>query len=681
MKTRRILFLSILTAFCTSWVVGAQTGPYPPTAWPASRDAAKTVHYFVVGDGGLEAPSGTWTPTLNPLSGGDQVTEDVTIGGFPAKKVTGNYLNVADDEFQAWAEVEFLDILVQAYGDGALFNAQGAPRDFTFLTGVLPELAFPSGGQVPVEARNRKWNWILFRIPNGLRADGTRFIGSIPANGQGASGKGGVNGGTIRFEGVRNLIVRAVAFGPEGAFGTPDDINQFFPVDAICDPEPAGNLVTLDVNAQTASHVEVLNDQDQTVTFETNVGPAQDRRRAVRPVGTFLNFGITDTFLGKPCNDPRTVKVCVEFYDDPAFAGMEVRFGPEAYATDDQGGIAFVPASKRHVMQGTGQWIRRSWFVPALNLKGVNAGAYTAGPRFISENGAVAVSSFKLAVIRTGVHPLANQDPLADCFQDPAVCTEAYGSFAELDLGKDIRNGLDVGSSGGDQEMVVDLAGPENDRRQAVRAALDSGTPGFGHQFLNFAITGEALGPTSQDPARLAICLTYYDDPELTGSTLRPEVYQSESLGAEGLAFTPGNVAIVLEGTGTWRDAYWEIPDMKFTGVNQGPQAAARFVTNGKIFITRLRYAVIRPCGANAGRNLLEGCKPKVTDVTLSVVRTADGRVRLAWPAAAEGYVLQSTPALGGTWEAVSDAAAAEGEQWVVSVAPSGTRFYRLQRP
>ena len=51
---------------------------------------------------------------------------------------------------------------------------------------------------------------------------------------------------------------------------------------------------------------------------------AGDKRRAVRPNGVFLNFGITDNYLGQPCNDPRAVKVCLDFYDDPAFAGLDV---------------------------------------------------------------------------------------------------------------------------------------------------------------------------------------------------------------------------------------------------------------------------------------------------------------------------------------------------------------------
>src|SRR5690606_13431112 len=239
-----------------------------------------------------------------------------------------------------------------------------------------------------------------------------------------------------------------------------------------------------------------------------------------------------------------------------------------------------------------------------------NAGQYTAGPRFISENGSVAVSSIRIAVLRIGDHPLAGQDPIPDCYQDFRVCTGEYGNFAELDLASEIRNGIDVGSSGGDQEMIVEEAGPENDRRMAVRPAFDDGTPGFNHHYLNFAITDEVFGPSSQDPAHLAICVTYYDDPELAGESFRPEVYQTERNGQVTLAFPPSSIAKVLQGSGEWRQAYWEIPDMKFLGVNQGPQAAARFVATAKIFVSAVRYGVIRTCGPDAGVNPLEDCKP-----------------------------------------------------------------------
>lgn len=660
----------------------AQTGPFDPEDWPTTRKADATVHY-VVTDGGITAPSGTWQEgALTILSGGDQVTADFTIGGHTGKKVTAAFLNVADSQYAEWADDEFIDILVQAYGDDALFNAQGAPRNFTFLTGTLPELNFPNGGQVPVEAKNKRWNWILFRIPNGLRQDGTRFIGSVPAGAQGNVSAGGVNGGTIRFESVGNLIVRVVAFGSQGAFGEPADINKFLAPET-CDPEPPTNLVGLDLAAGTTNHLVILGGHDHTATIVDNVGPAGSQRRAVVPDGQFLNFGITEEYLGKPCNDPRTVKVCVDFYDDPSFAGAGVRFGPEAFATDALTGVGFHPAETRHAMEGSGQWVRRSWTVPAVNLRGVNADTYTAGPRFISENGQVAVSRIELAVLRVGTNALAGQDPLAACVEDPNICTDKYGNFAELDLANDVRNGLDVGSSGGDQEMIVEEAGPLNDRRMAVRPAHDDGTAGAGHQFLNFAILDQALGPSTQPNAHLAICVLYYDDPNLAGTRFKPEVYKTESNGTENFGFTPDSYFVTLQGSGQWKEAYWEINAVKFSGVNQGPQAAARFTTvdNGavqaKIAITRVRYGVIRPCGPLAGVNPLEGCKPVSLGFELSGTN-----LKLSWPAAAEGFVVQGTDNLAtGTWTAVNAVVEVVNGQNVVTLpVGSGARYFRVAK-
>ncbi|MBM3880472.1 MAG: hypothetical protein FJ387_12280 [Verrucomicrobia bacterium] len=677
---------SNLTALALGAALGAvslcaQTGPFSPDNWPTTVNPNALVHY-VDTTGLLEPPSFNWqADTLRLLTGGDQVTQDISIGGRLAKKVTGTYLNVADLEYWVWANSEFIDILVQVYGDAALFNAQGQPRNFNFLTGTLPGPPAPNGGQVPIEANNKKWNWVLFRIPNGIRAsDGTRYVGSIPANAQGNTQYGGVNGGTIRFQGVPNLIVRVVAFGDEGAFGAPEDINKFSPAE-VCDPEPETNLARIDIGTGVADHMQVIDNGDQTVTYEDNVGPAGDKRRAVRPNGIFLNFGVTDNYLGKPCNDPRSMKVCVDFYDDPAFAGAGVWFGPEAYATDELSGIGIFPINQRHLCEGTGRWIRRSWVVPAVNLRGVNAGALTAGPRFASENGQVFVSRFELGVLRTGTHPLAGIDPLADCYSDPNICTDLYGNYVELDVHRDVRDGLDFGSSGGDQEMIVEEAGPVGDRRMAVRPAREDGTAGFTHQYLNFAIRDQALGPSSQPPARLAICVTYYDDPTLVGRQFKPEVYITEVGGNTRISGTPDSFFVVIEGTDQWREAYWEIADMKFNGVNQGPQAAARFTLNDKIFFTRIRYAVIRPCGPLAGVNLLEECKP-LTEVPLGIARDGNN-VRLSWPARAEGFALEQTSALvPAEWLPVATAPEVQGDLLVVTLPiESGTRYYRLAKP
>ncbi|MCZ6795967.1 MAG: hypothetical protein O7J95_20355 [Planctomycetota bacterium] len=605
------------TVVAALWLAAAQAqilgqAPFDPEDWPATIDDSRIVHY-VVTDFGLEPPSDTWLASaLTILTGGDQVTEPIDIGGHGGLRLAGQYLNVRDKFFEEWADDEIIDILVQVYGDESVLGADGNPRNFQFLTGTLPELNTPVGGSIPAECRNRRWNWFLFRIVNGFRADGTHFVGSIPLDAQGNTSGGGVNGGTIRFQNVPGLKVRVVAFGEEGAFGEPDAINVCAPPDVMCPDEPETNLVSIDVNAGTSEHLEILDNGDQTVTFEDGVGPAGDLRRVVRPSGRFMNFGILDNYLGQPCNDPRAIKLCVEFYDDPDLIGAV--FGPDAFATDDAGGTGFYPAASWHALAGSDAWVRRSWTVSGVNLRGVNTEPLTGGPRLTFEAASVAISKVEMALLRTGDHPLAGQDPLADCHSDPLICTDAYGNFAEFDLAAAVENGLAPGSSGGDQEMIIEEAGPAGDRRQAIRPALDDGTPGFTHQYLNFALVGEPFGPSSQPNAHLAICVTYYDDPGLTGATLRPQVYQVERGGTRTLGFASPGIAVSLEGTDEWRDAYWEIPEIKFNGVNQGPQAAARFVLNGKIFVTRVQYAVIRPCGPSAGVNRLEECNPICND-------------------------------------------------------------------
>jgi hypothetical protein len=654
----------------------AQTGPFSPENWPPTGLPDATVHFISVDDSFTPFGSGWISGDLSILSGGDQGTQPIDIGGHKGLKVTGNYLNIADGYFQEWDNFDVIDILMQVYGNEALLGAGGVPRNFNFLTGTLPEVSAPVGGSIPVEAKNLKWNWVLFRIPNGFRAsDGTHFVGSIPENAQGATQAGGVNGGTIRMQTVPGLIVRVVAFGQEGAFGEPDEINVFAPADT-CDPEPATNHASLSIAANQENHLVLISNGDQTVTIQDNVGPAGDKRRAARPDGLYINFGITDNYFGKPCNDPRTMKLCVEFYDDPELAGTV--FGPEAYATDAVRGVGIFPAARRHTLLGTGQWIRRSFTVSDVNLRGVNTGSMTGGPRLAFEGGQVFISAVDLAILRVGEHPLANQDPLANCVEDLNICTGAYGSFVELDLAKGIQNGLAPGSSGGDQVMIEEEAGPDNDRRLAIRAAHNDGTPGFPHIYMNFAITDEAMGPSSQPNTHLAICVTYYDDPDLIGATFRPEVFQTDRGGQTTLGFTPGNTAVPLEGTGEWREAYFEIPEIKFNGVNQGPQAAARFVTSGKVFFSRVRYAVIRPCGDQAGVNLLEDCKPAGAP-TLSARIGANRSIRLAWPANATGFILEQTTDIGSAaWEPANLTPTVEGEENVVTLQPTSTRFYRL---
>ncbi|MDG2125237.1 MAG: hypothetical protein P8J87_16150 [Verrucomicrobiales bacterium] len=625
-----------------------------------------------------------WDETLTILSGGDQGTEPVLIGGFEGLRVTGNHLNIADSFYEDWADHETLDILVQIYGNGAVLNGGGNPRDYQFLTGTLPELNFPVGGSIPLEGKNNQWNWVLFRIPNPIRpSGGGRYVGFVPADAQGGIGAGGVNGGTIRVQSVPGWVVRSVAIGELGAFGEPEQVNLFFTGEE-CDPEPITNHAFIDVSQGTSEHMEVLTGGDQTSSFADDIGPEGDKRRAVRTEGKYLNFGITDNYLGTGCSDPRAVKICIEYYDDPAMAGSF--FGPDEYATDDQGGTGFYDFNKWQPTRGSGEWVRQSYLISSVNLFGVGTAPLTGGPRITFDPGAnVYISRFDLAVVRVGEHPLAGSDPLADCFEDPTVCAGEYGFEAELDLQAGVSNGIAPGGSGGDQEMIQEEAGPDDDKRLSVRAAHGDGTPGFAHNFINFAITDEVFGPSSQPNARLGICVTYWDNPELQGAFFRPEVYRSERGGVEAFARVPDAFNVVIEGTNTWREAYFELPDVKFSGVNQAPQAAARFVASDKIHFTRIRYGVIRDCGPTAGINPLEECKNPVVAVPIGITGIeldgVLGDVSIMWNSVVgKTYLIQASTDLN-TWSDLAGGypdggATSESTLFTTPAADESGRYY-----
>ncbi len=214
----------------------AANAPFDPEKLPPTIDAKKKVH-FVSTDNSFTAPNTNWSPCLKTLTGGDHTTEPITIGGHTGVQVAGIKFNNADSEFHFWASKHSVDILMQVYGDEAFFDEKGQPQYFNFLTGTLPEpIAVDGvpGGTLPTSIKNGQWNWVLFRIPNGLRhMDGGRLIGTIHPKSRGDSPTAGVsrnsgqNGGTIRMDGLHHLKVRFIAFGEKGAFGEPAQVNIF----------------------------------------------------------------------------------------------------------------------------------------------------------------------------------------------------------------------------------------------------------------------------------------------------------------------------------------------------------------------------------------------------------------------------------------------------------------------
>lgn len=212
---------------------GPRRGPFDPEAWPPTIDATKKVHFISV-DNALKPPSDNWLPNLKILTGGDHPTEPVKVGGHDAVRIAGMKFNTADDQYPFWADQHSVDILIQFFGDGAHLKDDGTPKYFNFLTGTLPEPIAVDGGTIPPAAKNGKWNWVAFRIANGLRhMDGGRLIGTIHPKAKADAGIAGVsrlsgqNGGTIRLDGLHDLKVRVVAFGERGAFGSTTAINRF----------------------------------------------------------------------------------------------------------------------------------------------------------------------------------------------------------------------------------------------------------------------------------------------------------------------------------------------------------------------------------------------------------------------------------------------------------------------
>jgi len=633
------ILAGVLVAFYISCLgLRAQTGPFAPTNWPATINASAPVDYLIADPNAVFSTPVGWVNSVTFAGGGDQAFQTITLNGLAGDQSTSSFMNIADSNYAVWANTPSIDILLQVYGNDSLYNADTSGKTINVLEGQLGHQTDVSAGAVPLGANNGQWNWMLFTITNSIDpATGNRRIGNVPDPTQPGVANGGVNDGTLRLEGVAGITIRAVALGESGAFGSSNQINVFVPP-VSCDPEPPVNLAFIDINAGITNHLSVLNDTDQTVTYQNSVGPAGDLRKGVQATTTYMNFGILSNYLGAPCNPPRPMKVCVEFYDDPVLGGAS--FGPDLYATDAAGDTNTF-AGPAYILTGSDQWVKVAFWIPAVNLVGVNTAPLTGGPRLVFNGGFPVIDRIELGVVRSGTNALAGLDPDPAYFMNPLICTTNYGFYAELDLQNGIMNGLDVGSSGNDQQMVVEMAGPTNDQRLAVR-------PDGGNNNLQFQILNEAFGPSYQDNARVSQVLTYYDDPALAGATLRAQVYQSWLYGVSALTFPSGvyDKRVTLQGSGQWRDAIFELPDANFNGVNQGPQSLVRYQTtpavpadptSGYVHVTRVRYDVVRPCGPNVGIDVFQ---------TLSITNSSSN-VGIEWFGTA---ILQSALALTGPW-------------------------------
>jgi hypothetical protein len=624
-RRKHALFAAILALMLALQSARAQNGPFPVSDWPASINTNLIVDYWIVDpNASFNTPAG-WNGVVSWQNCCDQTYVGLTLAGLYGVQATSGNLNFADPNYTMFATNAVIDVLIQVYGNSSLYNADGSGKNVSFLEGQLNYLTAPSAGQMPAGANNGLWNWMLFEVPNLIDPKtGFRYVGDTSYPQQVNGQFGGVNGGTLRLQGIGSgMTIRAIALGPQGAFGTSNQVNVFLPPPA-CDPEPAVNLAYIDVNQGLTNHLTVINDAGlgETVTVQAGVGPTNDLRTAFQSTSGLMNFGITSNYLGVPCNPPRTMKLCMEFYDDPALAG--VQFGPAQYATDSQGDLQNY-AGSQYTMTGSDQWLKVAFWIPGVDLEGVSTTPLTGGPIVLFNGGVPYIDRIELGVVRTGTNALAGRDPDPTYFVNPLICGTNYGYYAEWDPHAGIVNNLTAGSSGGDQNMVVRLAGPTNDLRMAEAPA-----PGSGNNNLQFTLLNNVFGPSLQDNADVSMILTYYDDPALVGATLYPQVYQSYVNGISAIVTPqpPYNVRATLKGTGQWVDAYFELPDVNFLGVNQGPQSIVRYETTpatpgnpdtGVIYVSRVRYDVIRPCGPFEGINMLQYMSVTGTNQNLDV--------------------------------------------------------------
>ena len=456
-------------------------------------------------------------------------------------------------------------------------------------------------------------------------------------------------------------------------FGTSNQVNVFTAA-ATCAAEPPVNLTYVDFNQVVSNHLTVINDANQNETFivQSGVGPAGDLRTAIQSTTGLMNFGILSNYLGLPCNTPRTMKLGLEVYDDPSLIGTQIM--PAQYATDAQGDLGTYAGSP-YTLTGTGKWLKLAFLIPGVDLVGVGTAPLTGGPTLSFVNGGYPfIDRIELGIIRAGTNALAGQDPEPDYFMNPLICTTNYGYYAEWDPHDGITNNVDVGSSGGDQLMVVQMAGPADDQRLAEAPA-----PGSGDLNIQFALLNNVFGPNLQDNANVSIALTYYDDPNLVGAGIGLNAYNSYVNGIAtiiGGPPAPYNARAILKGTGKWVDAYFYLPNVDFIGVNQGPQSVCRLVTSravstnqdsGVVFVSRVRYDVIRPCGPFEGINMLQSIGIQQTNQVPKV----------NWFGSA---TLQAAPAVGGLYTNVLSVT----NTLTNSYSPPGVnpaQFFRLQYP
>jgi hypothetical protein len=680
------------SAAANLYVEVSANGPFSPTNVPPTAAGSSQVDYAIFDpNAATDTPNFTipagWNNNLSLAanSGDETFTTGNTYDGLEGVTFTGAYVNILDPNWQRFATYPVIDVLLEVWGNSDLYNSTNYGLPTTWTEGALWQGPYYAhNGTFPLGANNGQWNWMLLEVTNPVDSTvdasayvipGDHIVGDPGNPNQGVSG-GGVNGGTLRLEGfTAGLTVRAIALGPQGVFGTTNEINRFA-VPANCAPEPATNLVYVDFNKGITENLTVNNNSADEETYQTvnGVGPAGDLRTAIQATSPFMEFPILNNALGLPCNENLSMQLCIEFYDDPALAGEQ--FGPYAYATDPYGDIGFVPGYPNNYNQafytltGTGQWLKVDWFVGPANLAGLNTAPLTGGPVVYWGLAGTPpyIDRIELGVVRTGTNALAGQIPDPSYNIDPFICNSTsnmVGYYAEWDPKDGVVNNLTTATG-----YNSTVAGPANDQR-TVEVPNPAGGSG-GAYYEQFQLMNNPFGPVLQDNSDVAMIVTYYDDPALAGNDLFVNTITTMTDGNLSVVSPSGaNITTTLQGTGKWVDAYFEVYNANFSATptfSGTPNFVCRYASSAPIYISRVRYNVIRPCGQYEGVAYLQG--------NVGITQTNAG-VMLNWRGTAS---LQASAVVSGSYNNIVTVTNTLTNSYTVP-ATNNAQFFKLQFP
>ena len=648
------------------FVNSTNLGPFSPSSWPSSIAGNSVVEYTVVDPTlgatfSATAPPNWTTNVFFVASGGDQTYTTTTLDGLQCHSATGANWNWADLLWRRFASIPQIDILLLVYGNSDLYNATngGLPTQFSYGIAAAPTtVAYETPGTYPLGANNGQWNWILLSVTNVPDINGVRTIGDQLAQAHGgASGiYGGINNGTIRLDDFTDgMAIAAFAIGAHGAFGTSNQVNRFSNP-ASCSPEPSNNLAFIDFNQNLTNNLVLMNNPSlgETYTVQSGIGPSNDLRTAIQPSGQ-LEPLILSNYLGLPCNENLSMQLCLEVYDDPALAGTE--FQPYQYATDSQGDLQTF-TGPFYTLTGSGQWLKIAFYFGPANLQGVDAAPLTGGCTVLFFGGNPYIDRVELGVIRTGTNALAGQIPDPSYNLAPLVtCSNGYGYYAEWYPSAGITNNLNIPGS----YTTTNGIGPANDKRIAeVPIPISSGSACY----EQFALLNNVFGPVYQDNADVIMSVDYYDDPALTNNDLYPNAYETLANGSVGIISpqSPYGTPVFLAGTGKWQTATWELPNVNFTGAY-----LCRFASSAPIYISRVRFDVIRPCGTFKGIDYLQ---------SLGMTKT-NTNIGLNWFGQA---TLQSAPVVTGAYTNIVTVTNTVTNIYTVPMT-NQAGFFRLQFP